>query len=440
MTDLLERPEVASAPGTYPVPAGRGRWRLTLHNRTYTPTPWTASILAELPEARNRKLTLAWNKPATFSADVDGNRPAARYVAELGTELVAWRWDDTTGADVAYFRGPITASQDAVDTQSHTLTLNATDYLALLARRIFTTPTAAPYTADQDNCIGSITYAAGAGAASSSGTGFSPAGYLPLYPGDLGQGNTSVNPDGTARVSGSTVSRTVTYQGNTVCLTALEDLSKLAGGFDFDVAPFEKTVAGSTNQTYDALRIFYPRQGVTRTTPALYFPGNVTALTRQVTSADLSNYWRTLGNNQQTGQNALQVYGEAWTADAQGGQAGAPGLWMTPDQSSDQITPTLLSAAAQGSLNIYSVLMPTYTLTLAPNSYYRGAFSMGDTLPLIVQSGRLNVNTTVRVMGLSFEPNDDGDEIVTLTVGRAPTSLVDILGAQAADIRALSRR
>ena len=65
---------------------------------------------------------------------------------------------------------------------------------------------------------------------------------------------------------------------------------------------------------------------------------------------------------------------------------------------------------------------------------------MGDTLPLIVQSGRLNVNTTVRVMGLSFEPNDDGDEIVTLTVGRAPTSLVDILGAQAADIRALSRR
>jgi hypothetical protein len=84
--------------------------------------------------------------------------------------------------------------------------------------------------------------------------------------------------------------------------------------------------------------------------------------------------------------------------------------------------------------------MPTYTLTLAAGFYYDKAFAIGDTLPLIVQSGRLNVNTALRVMGIAFETTDDGTELVTLTVGRAPTTLVDMLGDQAADIRALSRR
>ena len=190
----------------------------------------------------------------------------------------------------------------------------------------------------------------------------------------------------------------------------------------------------------DALRIFYPRQGVVRTSPALYYPGNVTALKRAVTSADYTNYWRTLGNNQTATQNAAQTYGEAWTPDAQNGQAGAVGLWMTGDASADTADPTLLGQEAQGQLNIYSVLTPTYTLTLAPGFYYQGAFNMGDTLPLYVQSGRLNVNTTLRIVGITYEATDDGTELVTLTVGRDPTSVADMLGAMQADIRALSRR
>jgi hypothetical protein len=440
MTDLLEYPEVAAAPGTYPVPAGRGRWRVTLHQRTYADAAPASTVIAELSEGRNRKLVRAWNTPAVFTFDLDGWRPAARYISELGTEVVAWRWDDTTGADVAYFRGPVTASQDTIDEQSHTLSVTATDYLGLLARRVFTTVTAAATTADQDACAAAIVNAA-RNVASSSGTALTGA-YLPLsYTAASGGWVVPVNPDGTRRALSGT-SRTVTYQGNSVCLTMLGDLAKLAGGFDYDVAPFTSlTEAGQSPGTVDALRLFFPQQGVTRTSPALYYPGNVTALSRAVSSADFSDYWRTLGNNQNTTQNAAQLYGEAWTADALSAQAGAAGLWMGSDSSPDQApTGPLLTQAAQGQLNIYSVLMPTYTLTLAPGSYYDNAFAMGDTLPLIVQSGRLNVNTALRVMGTQFETTDDGTELVTLTVGRAPTTLVDMLGDQAADIRALSRR
>jgi hypothetical protein len=440
MTDLLEHPAPASAPGTYPVPAGRGRWRVTLHRRTYADAAPASTVISELSEGRNRKLVRAWNTPAVFTFDLDGGRPAARYISELGTEVVAWRWDDTTGADVAYFRGPVTASADTIDEQSHTLSVTATDYLGILARRIFTTVTAAATVADQDVCAADIVNA-GRNVTASSGTALSGS-YLPLsYSSATGGWVVPVNPDGSARALSGT-SRTMTWQGNSVCLTMLGDLAKLAGGFDYDVAPFTSlTEAGQSPGQVDALRLFFPAQGVTRTSPALYYPGNVTALTRQVSSADYSNYWRTLGNNQNTTQNAAQLYGEAWTADALGAQASAPGLWMGSDSSPDQApSGPLLTQEAQGQLNIYSVLMPTYTLTLAPGFYYQGAFAIGDTLPLIVQSGRLNVNTALRVMGVTFETTDDGTELVTLTVGRAPTTLADMLGDQAADIRALSRR
>jgi hypothetical protein len=441
MTDVLEAPAPAAAPGTYPVPVGRGRWRVTLHRRTYADAAPASTVIAELTEGRNRKLVRAWNTPAVFTFDLDGWRPAARYIAELGTEVVAWRWDDTTGADVAYFRGPVTASADTIDEQSHTLSVTATDYLGILARRVFTTVTATATTADQDACAAAIVNAA-RNVSSSSGTNLATGSYLPLsYTAATGGWVVPVNPDGSARALSGT-SRTMTWQGNSVCLTMLGDLAKLAGGFDYDVAPFTSlTEAGQSPGQVDALRLFFPAQGVTRTSPALYYPGNVTALSRQVSSADYSNYWRTLGNNQNTTQNAPQVYGEAWTADALGAQASAPGTWMGSDSSPDQApSGPLLTQEAQGQLNIYSVLMPTYTLTLAPGFYYEGALRMGDTLPLIVQSGRLNVNTALRVMGTQFETTDDGTEVVTLTVGRAPTTLVDMLGDQAADIRALSRR
>jgi hypothetical protein len=433
VTDLAEHPAPAAAPGTYPVPAGRGRWRLTLHNRTYAATVPASTVIAELSEARNRKLVQAWDSAAVLTFDLDGWRPAARYVSELCTEVIAWRWDDTAGADVPYFRGPITASADAVDAQSHTVTVTATDYLALLMRRLVTGPTPTSLTGDQDLCAQTLVQLATFEATTSAGVSFGAGSYLPLV-------SYNVNPDGTGR-SPSGVSRTMPLQGNAAIGTMLDNLSKLSGGFDYDVAPLSYPPGPRSGATTDMVRIFYPGQGVVRTS-ALYYPGNVLAFTRQVASADYSNYWRTIGNNQSANQSTAQVYGEALTADASGGQAGAPGLWMGGDQSPDQSDPSgvLLPAWAQGQLNIYSVLMPTYTLTLAPGFYYQGAFNMGDTLPLVVQSGRLKVNTQLRVMGITYEPNDDGDEVVTLTVGRAATSLWKILGNQAADIRALARR
>jgi hypothetical protein len=65
---------------------------------------------------------------------------------------------------------------------------------------------------------------------------------------------------------------------------------------------------------------------------------------------------------------------------------------------------------------------------------------MGDVVPLVVQSGRLNVSTTVRVLGITYDIGDDGQEDVALTVGRPASSLLDLLTTADATVDALTRR
>jgi predicted histidine transporter YuiF (NhaC family) len=65
---------------------------------------------------------------------------------------------------------------------------------------------------------------------------------------------------------------------------------------------------------------------------------------------------------------------------------------------------------------------------------------MGDTVPLIVRSGRLNVNTTVRVVGIAYTIGDDGDENVEVTIGRPTMKLSHLLTKTQREVDALARR
>jgi hypothetical protein len=65
---------------------------------------------------------------------------------------------------------------------------------------------------------------------------------------------------------------------------------------------------------------------------------------------------------------------------------------------------------------------------------------MGDTVQLVIQSGRLNVNTQVRILGIEYDVGDDGQEDLVLTVGRPNTTLYKVLSKQRRDVEALARR
>jgi hypothetical protein len=428
MVSTLEEPTTAAAPGAFPVPPGRGRWRLTLHRRQFSALNWQSTLITELPRARARKLVQAWDSTAELTFTLDGTAPSAQLVTELTQDVIAWRWDDTAGVDRPVFRGVIDAAEDDLDESSHVLNLTCHDYASMLGRRILWGTWGVTAT-DQDTLATDLLNLATTSAQTTSGTVFGAGAYLPLsiY---------LANPDGTARGAASGQLRDRTYYGNQVLGAALDDLAKVIGGFDYDVLPLGGVGMG-TAATTDQLRIFYPAQGVVRTSPALVYGSSISALKRQVVSSDYGNYWRELGNNSSSDPAAAQLIGEAWNVDAAGS---AVGLWANGDNQSDvTLTPTLVQAA-QGNLNRHGVLIPVYTLTLRPNFYYAGLFNLGDTLPLIIMSGRLKVNTTVRVLGITYSVGDDGQEDVELVVGRPDTTLADILGATAADVDALARR
>jgi hypothetical protein len=424
MTVVEDAPR--AAPGTYPVPAGRGRWRLTLHARQFAASmDWRLTVLSELTNARGRRLDQAWNTPATFTFTVDGHSPNAAGIVELTQDVIAWRWDDQQGRDVAMFRGIIAQSEDQLTESSHTVTFTCHDYLAMLARR-FLTATVTYTQTDQDTLAADLITRAKT-TRSSAGTLLGPGNYLPITP-------TWYNPDGTTRSSGTGVLRDRTYLPQTHLDVTFDDLAKVIGGFDYDLIPAPRW---SFNE--DQLRIFYPAQGVARTSPLVY-GSTVSTVTRAVTSSDYGNYWRVLGNNGSSDPAAAQLYSEAYNADATSGTAGAVGLWMSDDNAADVTIQSTLDQQAQGDLTISGVLVPSYTLGLRPGAYSFGNPNMGDTVPLIIQSGRLNVNTTVRVLAISYDIGDDGTEDVILTVGRPAPKFLNLFTAANRDINALTRR
>ena len=414
---------VRAAPGSYPVPAGRGRWRVTLHNRQFASNvSYNALLIAELVDARGRRLDRAWDSSATFTFTVDGHSPAAALIVELAHDVIVWRWDDQVGRDVAMFRGVISQAEDQVG-DSHVVTFTCHDYLALFARRLTTSPLNYTQT-DQDDIVNGLLQAT-VWPYTSSGVDLRPGSFLPVS-------MMACNPDGTARGASGQL-RDRTYPPQSVPGDLLDDLAKVINGFDYDVAPV-------TASNSDSLRIFYPQQGVTRSTPVLHYGSTVAALTRTVSSADYANYWRVLGNNGSSDPAAAQLYAEIWNADATNGAPGAVGLWQSGENAADVTIQSTLNEQAAGNLALSSILMPSYTVTMRPNAYSYGNPNMGDTVPLIVQSGRLNVNTYVRVLGISYVIGDDGQEDIELTVGRPAQSLLGLLTASARTVDALARR
>ena len=430
-----------------PIPAGRGRWRLTLHNRQFTDTWWGATAVAELTSARSRQLVQAWDTPAVLTFTMDGRDPAAAGIVELQTDVMGWRWDDQPGApynslwgcDVPVFRGVVTQSEDEISEDVHTVNFTCHDYLAMLGRRHTVGPAQSYTQQDQDVIAANFVYLA-LNEGSASGHEFGQGSYLPLNV-------ITVNPDGTRR-NASGVLRDRTYTAGTPLAQMLDDLAKVIGGFDYDLITAQHAsdlgfLPGTGVQYRDQVRVFYPSQGVNRLDCPMVYGSTVSTVTRTVDSGDYSNYWRTIGAAPPGAADGTPpMFSEQWTAAA---DSGPVGLWMNVDSAADVTLQPTLDQQAQGDLAVASTLVPSYTLGLRPGAYRWGAPNMGDTVPLVIQSGRLNVVSIppaggLRVLGITYAIGDDGDEDVSLVVGRPATTLIDLLTATDADTNALVRR
>ena len=403
------------------VPPGRGRWRLHLQARQFGPATRSAP-LAELTSARSRRLEQTYNAPAQLTFTISGRSPEARALAELRSDVVATRWDEIAGHDVIAFRGIVAQTEDQISEQEHTVTVTCHDYLKMLERRMLTVAWSTTQS-DQD-VIAATVVAAASTIATSGGTSFGAGSYLPLVA-------APVNPDGSPRAVPSGQLRDRAYLGNQKLDEALSNLAAVINGFDYDLVPY-----GTSGADADAVRVFYPYQGVQRFDMALVYGSTVSALTRTVNSGDYANYWRVLGE----GTEEAQLYAEAWNADAGDVTVSGLGLWQSGDNASDVTIQSTLDDKAHGDLAASSILTPSYTVTMRPGAYTWGSPNMGDVVPLVVRSGRLDVSAAVRVVGFAYDIGDDGDENVGLTVGRPVRTLTQLINAPVADVNALARR
>ena len=431
MTDLLAEPRAV------PLPAGRaGLWRFTLHKRVFDTVGGAAvgAKLADLMDARARRVELKMNQPATIKFTVPGASSAAAQIVELATDVVAWRWDDRAGVDRQIAQGIVTQSQDTLTEQAHSVAFTCQDYLAMLKRRVFTFNYNVTAT-DQDTIVEGILYRACRVFPDAGGT---------MYPAsEMNLVASFRQPNQASRVK-SGVLRDRQYPAQTSCWEALYNLSRVQGGFDFDVIPG------------GLVRVFYPNQGTITTGQKLVleYGATVSGLQRTINSTDYANFVRVLGsglNADYPGQNLVQA-AEAYNADAYTVVSGTPvGLWMDTDQATDVTNMVTVTEKAQGALAIEGAMvaegpggarvpLPAYTLTLRPGAYYSGAFNMGDTVTLLIRSGRLQVNTLVQVVGITYEIGDDGQEDVIVDVGRPPPRFIQLLTQANQRVSALERR
>lgn len=409
-----------------PLWEGQSRYRVRLAARNFTGAPHEDLTLVDLAgKARSRRLELKLNGPSEFSFTLDGYSEGAQLLTELAQDVLVDRWGGEASAPwEPCFFGFVANTQDTISAQTASVWVTCRDYLAMLDRRLVTQEHMRLTHVPQDGIVAALLAEATTAAQSTSGTSFWPGSALPF---DVAY----CAPDGTPRPAGGPV-RTRHYLGNQNIGEALANLSAVRNGFDYDVAP--------APGNWGHFRVFYPYQGVLRPDVELVYGATVRALTRHVNSGNYANYARLLGNNEELEEDAPQVFGEAWNADANDVTRVPVGLWMRGEEDADVTGQATLDEKVAGSVDRHGELIPSYSLEMRDGAWSPGFPAMGDVCRLVVYAGRLHIDTFVRVVGITIAIDDEGNEDVRLEVGRPETTFVDIFRGQSQGIAALARR
>lgn len=352
------------------VPRPRLRWQLIIG-------PASGGHQLAITEAKSRRLTFRLTEPHDVAFSIDGRHPQADDIDELATDIHVL-WTSSGGDTRILYRGRAGTSGDTLDPNAHTVEVTALDYRALLHRRRLYSSSTLVYTG-QDQALLAWNLI--------QQTQGQPGGDLGISRG-LGQ------------TTG--VTRDRTYEPGDSIGERVQELAQVMDGFDWEISPASASALH--------LDVFYPQRGGDRGV-VLEYGGLVRAVRREVTSADYGNALRYTGTSDPLPLAAQEL--EA--ADV----ASAPqGRWDLVFGDDGLTTQEALDDRAIWQLSQSQVVRPTYTLTLRAGSWDGpDHLWLGDTVRVVVMSGRLAVNTVLRVHEIAVSLGDSGDEVVEVTVG-----------------------
>jgi hypothetical protein len=335
------------------------------------PVTGGGATVAELTEARSRRIEFPLDGPAKAGFTFPGRHPQVRLVDEVETDVLIAR------DGLAVFRGRINTSEDTISETVHTCTFGAIDYRGMLDRRIVWPGSTLVYTGADQAAIAA----------------------------DLIADTQALGTLGITLPATTTgVARDRTYETGAVIGELITNLGRCLNGFDWDISPAL------------ALRIWYPARGATTPVFVAEYGRTVTSLRRTVSSSDFANAIRYSG-------------ADAVPAALRTVTPGIEGRWERQIGDTNLTTPAAVNESADGAIVELSGIEPAYQVTLAPGAWTPATVWLGDVIRLLVRSGRLDVDTTTRVVGVNIDLDDDGNETIALAVGpyrwRLSTQLAD---------------
>lgn len=325
-----------------------------------------SSALGEIA-ALDVRIDLYLDRPSQLSFKVNGEHPSAEWLTELTNDVVVWR----DGVKLARF--VILSARDELDGERHWVNVGCGDYRARLEHRIVLTQQT--FTAEDDVDIA-----------------------WDLI--DTAQGQTNGGMGITRGVYPAGVSLTGGVAPGVKVREAIDILSDIDDGFDWDIdADLRFNIYRSRGES---------RQRV------LDYGGLVREAQRDFSVTRYANVVRTSGDD----TTSPVIVG---TGDASVGRwesvAGYP-------QVSDQL---LLAGLAIDEQSRAADEAYAFSVTLRDAEGVQrwgglGDIGLGDTIRIVMKSGRLDVNEVKRVLEIHVNVGADGAEAVTLTLeGREMT-------------------
>jgi hypothetical protein len=311
------------------------------------------------------KLRLTGASEASFA--VDGTTADAAAVQELVSDLWVMRDGFTL------FRGRFGPSSDDMDGTKHTSQFTVGDYRAVLQRQLLFDADTLTYTSTEQ---ASIAW-----------------GLISTVQGHSG-GNLHLTNNSTA----TGTSRTITYPAGQSVGQAIEQLSLMDSGFNWDIVP----QTGSVSQQFTT----WQSRGINRG-KVLDYPGRLIKASRSIDPGTYANAVRVTGN---TGLAAVRL-------EASDIATRPEGRWDAQSGDTALLDAASVTARANYELAQGQQVVPTWTVTLRPGSWGGPTdLWLGDSVNLQVSSGRLSVDEDLRVYEIDIALDDADNETVTLTL------------------------
>lgn len=329
--------------------------------------PSTWSQTSDLPGAKSRHIEVSLADSSSLSFSISGYHPDALLVQELATDVRVER----NGTPV--IRGRVAPSSDDIDEDNHTVSFTAYDYREMLKSKILYADYVISASTDVEAAVWSAINTA-----------------------QTRTNGTIGITRGTANSSGVALGAQTVPAGGT--LYDLADQFRTANGVEWDVDP---------GLVYRA----YATQRGSTTNWLADLGGSVKKVTRTVDPNGFANAIRVTGSTS-------GISATAQTADVNNNLSPI-GRWERQEGNLDYTTAAQATASANSWVTTDAQVIPGYDLTL-----FKGAWGgptdlwVGDRIHVVVMSGRLAVDTLLRVVKIAIDVDEEGSETVVVSVGQ----------------------